>query len=119
MDPQPAANIITELVSITPSGYTLNRRTGHVVQQITLKNTSSITVTGPIYFALENLSANTSVTNLTGLTANHNPTSSPYLVASSTDLAPDATLTLTLEFTNPSSGGITYTARVITGPGTP
>jgi hypothetical protein len=89
-----------------------------MVQQVTLTNTTDSTIAGPICLALDSLSSNTSLTNAAGTTVNP-PAGSPFVIASSTDLAPGATVSVTLQFTSPASGGITYATRVITGTATP
>lgn len=119
-----ATSIVTFLaqvpspISITQGGYAYNRRTGRFVQQVTLTNSSAATVAGPVRFALDNLSSNTSLANAAGATV-YPPAGSPYVVAASGDLAPGATVNVVLEFTPPSSGGITYSARTILGAATP
>jgi hypothetical protein len=103
---------------VSASGFVYNRRIGLVVQQVTLINSTASTIAGPICLALENLSSNTSLANAAGTTVN-SPVGSPFVIASSGDLAPGATLNVTLQFTLPSSGGITYAAHTVTGTATP
>ena len=114
----PATSVVTFVTaptaSVSPSGFVYNRRTGRVVQQVTLTNTTESTISGPIYLELTGLSSNTSLINATGGAIN--PTvGSPYITVSNGDLDPGATLSVTLEFTLPASGGIIYTPRTITG----
>lgn len=94
-------------VSISRGGFLLNRRTNEVTQQVTLKNVSSQTVTGPILLVLDSLSGNTTLLNATGNTGG-----SPYLALPGGFLAPGASVTLTLQFANPASGAITYNPRL-------
>jgi len=97
------------------SGYSVNRRLGRVTQVVTVTNAGSLPLAGPINVVLDNLSANTTLANASGATANNPPVGSPYIVASSGDLAPGASVSVTLQFTIPNSGGITYSARTVTG----
>ena len=106
-------------LSITKGGFTLNRRTNRMVQTVTIRNTSGSTVTGPICLVLDSLSANTTLANAGGTTGVAVPTGSPYVLVSSGSLAPLATATVTLEFTVPASGGITYDARTVSGGSAP
>jgi hypothetical protein len=101
-------------LSLTRSGFTLNRRTNTMVQTVTIKNTGSAAVNGPINLVLDGLSLNTSLTNANGTTANVIPTGSPYLTVSNTSLAAGASTVATLQFAVPASGGITYTPRTLT-----
>ena len=59
----------------------------------------------------------TGVHPVSGLTGATLPAGSSYLVVQSGILAAGATLTARLEFTNPTQAAITYTTRVLTGPG--
>lgn len=100
-------------ITVTRGGYTLNRRTNRVVQQVTLKNVSGISIPGPIYLVLEDLSSNASLLNATGLAAKA-PAGRPYLTIVG-GLVAGASKTITLEFAVPTSGGVTYSARTLTG----
>lgn len=112
-------NVVVSPLKVTRSGFVLNRRTGRVTQQVSLRNVGTATVSGPIYLALDGLSSNTSLANAAGTTSSSSPAGSPYILVSNTELAPDGTVNATLEFTNPSSGGITYTSRTVSGGNAP
>lgn len=120
----PATSIVTftaqapQPVTVSRGGFVYNRRTNRMVQQVTLANATGATIKGPVRLALDDLSSNTSLANSAGVTI-YAPSGSPYIVASSGDLAAGATVSVTLEFTYPTSGGITYTARTIVGAVTP
>lgn len=94
-------------LSVTLGGYVLNRRTGQITQTATITNTSDQPVTGPVYLTLQSLSANTTLTNAAGAVAG-----SPYVVVTSNAIAPHTSVNVMLQFTNPASGGITYTPRL-------
>ncbi len=106
-------------LSITRSGYTLNRRTNQMVQTVTVKNSGATAVTGPVYLVLDSLSTNTSLANAAGTTSNVIPTGSPYVSVSSGNLAAGASVVVSLSFTVPASGGITYNPRTLTDGTTP
>lgn len=112
-------NVTVSPLTITRSGFSLNRRTDHLVQQMTVKNLGADPVNGPIYLVLDGLSDNTTLANGTGMTANTSPTGRPYILVSTTGLDPGATVTAVLEFTHPSSGGITATPRTVSGGAAP
>ena len=107
------ANVFTSL-DIQRGGYTVNRRTNIVSQIVTVKNLGSTPVAGPVQLVLDNLT-NSTLTNATGTTANNPPNGSPYITLSSGPLAAGSSATVTLQFNLPSSGGIGYTARTVTG----
>jgi len=102
-------------LTITKSGFTLNRRTNQMVQNVTITNPTSSTINGPTYLILDSLSSNTTLVNANGTTQYIVPSSSPYILVSSTPLAPNQSVTVSLTFTVPASGGITYNGRVLSG----
>ncbi|MDD5199813.1 MAG: acid phosphatase, partial [Terrimicrobiaceae bacterium] len=112
------AGIFTNL-QITRSGFNLNRRTASLLQTVTIKNVSSLPISGPIYLALDSLSGNTSLTNKSGLTATNAPIGSPDILVSNADLAAGASTNVTLQFANPTSGQVTYNARAVSGTSNP
>ena len=108
------SNVFTAL-DIERSGYTVNRRASTVSQVVTVTNLGSTATTGPVQLALDSLT-NSTLTNAAGTTtANNTPAGSPYVTVSTGGLAAGASATVTLQFTLPTSGGITYTARTFTG----
>jgi hypothetical protein len=94
-----------------------DRRTNTFAQQLTIQNTTSETIPGPIVVALDNLSANATLANKTGVVANYPPLGGPYIAVPGTaaGLAPGASAGVVLQFANPTSGAITYTSRVLPG----
>ena len=99
---------------VTRSGFTYDRRSGKMVQQITVTNNGATPLVGPIAVAFDNLSATTTLSNASGTTANGVPLGSPYISLTGADLAPGASVSAVLQFTRPANGGISYGARVIT-----
>ncbi|HLP08407.1 MAG TPA: cellulase family glycosylhydrolase [Opitutaceae bacterium] len=106
-------------IQITKGGFVLNRRTNRYVQTVVVKNTGATPVTGPLYLIVDGLSANTTLANSKGSTWTELPTGSPYVQVGSGGLAANSQISVTLEFTVPSAGGITYDARVISGGANP
>jgi hypothetical protein len=104
----PAVEPPAVALTITPGGYVLNRRTGLVTQTVTVTNTSAHPVTGPVYLALDSLSGNTTLTNAAGTVAG-----SPYVVVTTNAIAPNASVNVMLQFASPTSGGVTYTPRIV------
>jgi hypothetical protein len=79
-------------------------------------------VSGPVWLVLDNLSSDAALYNSAGTTANFPPLGSPYIgvnVGGDNVLSPGETATVTLDFTDASRGGISYTARVLAGMPTP
>ena len=117
-----AATDVSASVSVTRSAFRYNRANGHYLQQVTLKNTGSTLLSGPISLVLDRVSSNAVLFNKNGVTQMLAPLGSPYIdtVKDFGDgFAPGETITQTLEFTNPSNNAITYATRVLAGPGCP
>lgn len=113
--PGPATNVTASCL-VTRSGLKKSLATGRWSQTVTVKNTSVSTITGPISIALDNLSVTASLFNKAGDTFCTSPTGSPYRTSNGS-LAPGASFTLVLDFTNPTNSPINWTGRVLAGSG--
>ncbi len=116
--PCACASDVSSLVTVTPGSFVFNLGTQRYVQTVKLTNTSAVTITGPFSLVLEALSSNASLYNPTGLTDSLFPPSGlAYINATAASIAPGQSVTITLQFTNPSKGAISYVTRVLAGPG--
>jgi hypothetical protein len=105
-------------ITVTRLGYVLNPVTGRYAQTVTVKNNSTNTITGPLSLVLDNLSADASLFNATGTTDSLElPAGSAYLNAN-VNLAAGQSTTFALQFTDATHAIITYTTRLLVGPGT-
>lgn len=111
-------DVLTAL-DIARGSYVVNNRTKKITQTVTITNRAATASSGPVQLVLDNLSAGTTLTNASGVTANNAPNGSPYLTASAGPIAPGASVTVTLQFNIPTSGGVNYYARTVTGTATP
>jgi hypothetical protein len=103
------------LVTVAKSGFTYNVVTKRFNQSVTITNTTQNAVPGPISLVLDGLSANASLYDPAGTTdAQSVPAGSPYANTAS-GLAPGQSVTVALQFTDPTMAGITYTPRVLAG----
>jgi hypothetical protein len=119
----PAPETPVSTCAIVPANVTLD--TGDMVrdrnnkkrytQTLTLTNTGTQPVTGPLFLVLDGLSSKTKLVDANGLTTCASPEGSPYQMVSTTDLTPHTSLTVNLVFTQSGSGVITYTPRVLAG----
>jgi len=100
------------VVSLSPSGFVVNRRSNSVTQTITVTNMLSAAIGNPVY--LEVGSLNTTLKNAAGTATDGNP----YVLVSGTGLEAGASATVTLQFASPSSGTVTEDLSVTTN-GTP
>ncbi|MGA2590435.1 MAG: hypothetical protein ABSH32_11000 [Bryobacteraceae bacterium] len=97
-------------------------RTKLYTQDVTLSNTNSTAVDGPLFLILEDLPAGVSIANESKPTSCYAPVGSPYLVAipEGSSLAPNTSVVVRLEFRDPSGAAISYTPlAVVSGGATP
>jgi len=97
---------VSRLVQATSSSLVYNSGTELYTGTLTLKNIGSLTLDGPLYAALIDLTHGVTLANAAGAYDGV-----PYLTANISTLAPGATVTLPLRFRNPSNGPIAYTVR--------
>lgn len=108
------ATDVTSSVSVTRSGYSYNFITKRFVQSITLKNNSASPIAGPISLVLDGLTANATLFNSAGTTGCAVPLGSPY-VSTTGPLAPGASVSVVLQFTDATRTGFSYSTRVLAG----
>jgi len=122
--PTCAQNVDSEFY-ITRSGYVFNFGTKLFYQTVKLTNIGSAEIGGPIELVLDHLSPNGSLSNQSGVTTcaaplDNNPyLNSPYIVATGATLLPGASVSVVLEFSNPTKAPTAYTQRMLAGAGTP
>ena len=101
-------------LAMAKSGFAYNFTTNRFNQTVTLTNLDAQnSVPGPISLVLDSLSGNASLYNPSGVTAVQLPAGSPY--ANTSGLAPGASVTFVIQFTDPTKTLITYTPRVLAG----
>ena len=109
-----AANVTAQTI-VTLGGFSQNIVTRVWSQTVRVQNSGASPIPGPVLLALDNLSANASLTGGNGVTNCAIPSGSPY-VSLGTGLAPGQTAAVTLTFTNAQVGqAITYTPRILSG----
>jgi hypothetical protein len=99
-------------VSVTQTGLSRNRGTGLWTGTMTVTNTSGAAIAGPVQVVLTNLTPGVTMVGNTGMF-----NGSPYIMVSAGALAPGAAASVMIQFSNPSSGFISYTP--VTYSGTP
>jgi outer membrane protein assembly factor BamB len=99
-------NPITDVsaqVKVTQSGFLYSRGTGIWVATMTVTNTRAVAIGGPIQAILSNLPVSVTMVNNTGVR-----NGSPYITVSPGALAPGASVNVSIQFKNPTSGYINY-----------
>ena len=107
---------VSQSVAITRGALTFDAKKRRYIQTVTVTNTSSATITGPISLVLDNLAPEVSLHRPSGSTSLMLPAGSPY-VDKKKALAPAQSASFKLEFTNPGTVGFSYDTRVLAGPG--
>ena len=108
-------------LSVTYGGFVQNYHNQHFMQTVYITNNGGTPAPAPLFLALDNLSSNATLLNSDGTTAVLAPLGSPYVKVRVGDgdgdsddvLRPHKTVTVTLDFLDPSNGAITYDARVL------
>ena len=111
------ANNISSAVTVTRLGYVYNPGTQRFTQTVRITNSSASPITGPISLVLDNLSTNATLFGPSGTTGCATPAGVPFMTIAGATLAPGATVSVGLQFTNPSKAAITYSTRVVAGSG--
>jgi hypothetical protein len=98
-------------------GFRYNRATNTFVQVVNLVNLNSSSIAGPLTLILDSLSGSATLSNRSGLTSCRAPLGSSYVNIAVDSLRPGQGASVTLQFTDPSFAGITYSTRVLSGTG--
>jgi predicted extracellular nuclease len=105
----PTAVDASSQVTATKSGLIYNRGTRLFYGTFTITNNSAQTIAAPIQVVLTNLTPGVTLANATGSFAG-----SPYITAAGS-LAPGASLSVPVQFSNPSNSPINTTVKIYTG----
>ena len=100
------------------SGFRLNTTTHQYQQTVQLTNKTTQTLNGPFAFVVDALSATSTLFSPAGTTSCAAPSGSPYLTIpppSGSNWNPGQSVTVGLNFVDPSNAGITYNLRVLAG----
>jgi hypothetical protein len=110
---------VSSQVSVTLGGFRRNLVTGRWQQTVTLTNNGATALNAPVRVALQNLSANATLFNASGVTQCAAPQGRPFVTVNlggESSLRPAQAVSVTLEFVNTAPGqAITYTPRVLAG----
>ncbi len=106
-------------VAVKLGGFVRDRRTGFYAQQVTITNNTAGTLAGPFFLVLDGLSPSATLSNASGSTSVYPPTAKPYITVPGSSLAPGASATVSLQFSNPTNAAISYTARTLNSIPTP
>ncbi|HEU5395852.1 MAG TPA: alkaline phosphatase family protein [Verrucomicrobiae bacterium] len=109
-------------VTAMPGNLVYNPRTGTYSQVVRITNTGTAPAEEPLYLVLDNLSTNATLLNAAGVTSILMPLGSPYVqipACGNSVLGPNESRTVKLEFSDPTTTGISYSTRVLSVVPTP
>ncbi|WP_071078887.1 ExeM/NucH family extracellular endonuclease [Janthinobacterium lividum] len=110
LDLQPAYRDITAAVAQASSGLTVNRVTQKYTGTFAFTNTGTSTISGPFQVVFGALPAGVTLANATGSHAG-----AAYVSVNAASLAPGATASFAVSFSNPSKVTINYSASIFAG----
>jgi hypothetical protein len=110
------ATDFTSQIVITGPYFTWISSTQHFVLRITLTNSGSNSINGPISLVFDNLSSNATLFNPDGTTSCAAPAGSPYVTIAG-PLNPGASYIAAVQFFDPTRTHFSYTIRVLAGSG--
>ena len=102
--------VVPSSISVIASGLAYSRVTQTFNGTVTIKNVSGATITGPFQVVLRPLPSGVTMTNAWGTFKGN-----PYVIANTASLGPGQSVTLNVQFSNPSNSTITLTPIVYSG----
>ena len=103
----------TAAVVIEGGGFRRDRKTGRIVQRVTVRNQSQEALPSPLQLIVSDLPSGVSVMNADGVTRRVVPVGAPYIrLEQDGPLVPGGEAATTLEFETLEGRGVEYTARV-------
>lgn len=109
---------VTSQVAMATGGFRLRRETRRFAQEVTLTNTGTSPLEGPLALVVSGISPTVALGNASAETACAAPLGRGVVgvdLGGTQTLAPGASATVVLEFANPNALSIAYEARVLSG----
>ena len=107
---------VTPQITTQLSGFRYNRLNQTYAQGLSVTNNGPA-LNGPVYVALDSLSAGATLTGALGTTQCASPAGSAYALVSNTGIGAGQSLTLTVQFTSQAGPPFLYTPRYLAGTG--
>src|SRR5262249_28791309 len=110
------ATNVTSQFTVALTGFRFRSTTGRFLQSATITKNSGAPLGGPFAIAFDGLSSNASLFNPAGTTNCAVPLGSPFLILNpGTTWTNGQSVTVNMEFVNPTNGPITYSPRILAG----
>jgi hypothetical protein len=95
---------------VSMSGFVRNRSTGNWVATMTVTNVTGAPVNGPIQTVITNLPPTITMLNRTGVRSGN-----PYITVTASALAPGASVSVSIQFSNPNNASINFVPVTFAG----
>ena len=106
----PPVQEVTAEVPAVSSGLTFKRTSQTFTGTIQITNTSNRVIAGPVQVQLQHLTPGVTLVNAAGTVSGQ-----PYLTAPVSGLAPGASVSVPVQFSNPTRASINYTVHIFSG----
>jgi predicted extracellular nuclease len=103
-------NDVSSSIKAVSSGLVFARASNQWTGTLTITNTSTAALAGPLQISLGGLPAGVTLVNASG-----NLSGIPYITANTSSLAPGASLTVALSFSKTGTAAVSYTTQVFSG----
>ena len=116
--PPPCAADVSGVVTVTRGTIRYVSARGRFEQALTLRNSSTGAITGPVALVVDALAAHATMVNGAGVTACAAPAGAPFVTVSTGNdnvLSPGETASVVVAFTTTLNQPFTYTTRVLAG----
>jgi hypothetical protein len=110
LDLAPTFVDVTASFNIMRNGLAVNRITGKYTGTLSFTNKTAAAISGPFQVMFDGLSAGVTLDNKSG-----DQGGSPYITVNNGSIAPGATVTVSMTFSNPSKAVVSYTTKIISG----
>ena len=104
---------VTSQVTVTNTGFVMNRVTHVWTSTMTVTNKGGTTITGPVQVVLTGLTPGSNGITMTNNTGMRN--GFYYITVSPGSIAPNGSVNVSIQFMNPNSGFITFTPEADSG----
>jgi len=112
------ANFVTDvssLVMVTTSGFIYSRASGGYSGTVTMANSGTSTISGPIQAVFTSISSGLNITNETGAVPASLYSGAPYITATTSTLAPGASISFPIKFTYTGTAPVSFVVKALSG----
>jgi hypothetical protein len=106
---------VSSLVSVTTSGFIYSRASGGYNGTVTIANKGTSAITGPIQAVFTSISSGLNITDGTGAVPTSLYSGAPYITATTSTLAPGASIGFPIKFTYSGTAPVSFLVKTLSG----